>query len=109
LIRAGEMTEPEINKITDIMAKPTGKYILIYIIEYNIPKWFLNREKDPKDGQSVHLFANGWDTRLREDMERMKKIKSNRGIRHFLGWKVRGQHTNSTGRRGRTMGVSRKK
>ncbi|MHA1858204.1 MAG: 30S ribosomal protein S13, partial [Candidatus Thorarchaeota archaeon] len=32
-----------------------------------------------------------------------------RGIRHALGLKVRGQHTRTTGRRGATVGVSRKK
>jgi small subunit ribosomal protein S18e len=32
--RAGELTEAELNKINDILARP---------VDYNIPKWFLNR------------------------------------------------------------------
>jgi small subunit ribosomal protein S18e len=39
----------------------------------------------------------------------MKKIKSHKGIRHHWGLKVRGQHTKTTGRRGATVGVERKK
>ena len=39
----------------------------------------------------------------------MKKVKSNRGLRHYWGLRVRGQHTKTTGRRGATIGVERKK
>lgn len=38
----------------------------------------------------------------------MKKIRIHRGLRHHWLLKVRGQHTNSTGRRGVTIGVIRK-
>ena len=48
------------------------------------------------------------DTKIREDLERMKKIKQHRGLRHHWLLKVRGQHTNSNGRRGVTIGVIRK-
>nr|AAX30684.2 SJCHGC06893 protein [Schistosoma japonicum] len=43
------------------------------------------------------------------DLERLKRMRSHRGIRHYWGLRVRGQHTKTTGRRGRTVGVSRKK
>jgi small subunit ribosomal protein S13 len=39
----------------------------------------------------------------------LKKIRAYRGLRHERGLKVRGQRTKSTGRRGSTVGVSRKK
>ncbi len=55
------------------------------------------------------MISNALDTKLREDIERMKKIKCHRGLRHFWGLKVRGQKTKSTGRTGRTLGVARKK
>jgi hypothetical protein len=35
----------------------------------------VNRRKDPKDGVTSHQVANGWDTKIREDLERMKKCK----------------------------------
>ena len=46
---------------------------------------------------------------MREDLERMKKMKLHKGLRHYFGLGVRGQHTCSTGRRGKTVGVSKKK
>lgn len=45
------------------------------MIDYDIPKWLLNRKKDTKDGTYSHQVANNWDTKIREDLERMKKIK----------------------------------
>ena len=78
-------------------------------IDYNIPKWFLNRQRDIRDGTWSQLISNNLDTKLREDLERLKKIKAHRGLRHFWGLKVRGQKTKSTGRTGRTLGVTKKK
>ena len=49
------------------------------------------------------------DTKAREDLEKMKKIKLHRGLRHFWGLKCRGQNTGTTERRGRTLGVTKKK
>ena len=98
--RSGEMTEKEIATVNDILSRPT---------DYNIPKWFLNRQKDPKDGTYLQLVANNLDTRLREDLERMRKAKQHRGLRHYWGQRCRGQRTKSTGRCGKTLGVIRKK
>ena len=78
-------------------------------LDYNIPKWFLNRQRDIREGNWTQLISNGVDTKLREDLERLKKIKAHRGLRHFWGLKVRGQKTKSTGRTGRTLGVTKKK
>ena len=55
------------------------------------------------------MTSNQVDTKLREDLEKMRKIRLHRGLRHLLGLKVRGQKTNKTGRRGKTVGVTRKK
>lgn len=55
------------------------------------------------------LTSSNLDSKLREDLERMKKIRAHRGLRHYWGLRVRGQHTKTTGRRGRTVGVSKKK
>lgn len=37
---------------------------------------------------------------MREDLERLKKIRLHRGLRTYWGLRVRGQHTKTTGRRG---------
>merc|ERR1712210_111895 len=98
--RAGELSEEEVEKIVTIMQNPR---------QYKIPNWFLNRQKDIKDGKTNQVMANFLDNKLREDLERLKKIRAHRGLRHYWGLRVRGQHTKTTGRRGRTVGVSKKK
>lgn len=40
--RAGQLSEEEIEKLTTVMQNP---------LEYGIPKWFLNRQKDIRDGK----------------------------------------------------------
>lgn len=77
--------------------------------QYKIPGWFLNRQKDIVDGKDGQTLANGVDSKLRDDLERLKKIRAHRGLRHYWGLRVRGQHTKTTGRRGRTVGVSKKR
>ncbi|KAH6606653.1 hypothetical protein Trco_005806 [Trichoderma cornu-damae] len=98
--RAGELTSEELERIVTIIQNPT---------QYKIPAWFLNRQRDIVDGKDSHILANGVDSKLREDLERLKKIRAHRGLRHYWGLRVRGQHTKTTGRRGRTVGVSKKK
>jgi small subunit ribosomal protein S18e len=98
--RAGELTAAEIDRIVKVIQSPR---------DYKIPNWFLNRQKDIKDGTYTQLTANNVDVKLREDIERLKKIRAHRGMRHWWGLRVRGQHTKTTGRKGRTVGVSKKK
>ena len=98
--RAGELTEDEVERVITIMQNPR---------QYSIPDWFLNRQKDVKDGKCSQVLAKGLDNKLPEDLERLKKIRAHRGLRHFSGLHVRGQHTKTTGHRGRTVGVSKKK
>ncbi len=74
-----------------------------------LPAWLLNRRKDPYSGQNLHLLAKDVDFARMLDIERMIKIKCYRGVRHAKGKKVRGQRTRSTGRKGRTVGVIRRK
>ncbi|MES1917515.1 MAG: hypothetical protein MHM6MM_009230 [Cercozoa sp. M6MM] len=87
--RAGELTTKEIDAVRTIIANPTA---------FDIPTWFLNRNKDMKTGRNLHLVSNQIAATLREDIERMKKVRQHRGIRHYWGYKVRGQHTKTTGR-----------
>ncbi|KAJ1974844.1 ribosomal 40S subunit protein S18B, partial [Dimargaris verticillata] len=98
--RAGELDNEELERLVNIMQNP---------LDYNIPQWFLNRQKDVTNGTYTQLLSNNVDNKLREDLERLKKIRNHRGLRHAWGLRVRGQHTKTTGRRGRTVGVSKKK
>ncbi|HYA32474.1 MAG TPA: 30S ribosomal protein S13 [Candidatus Bathyarchaeia archaeon] len=74
-----------------------------------LPPWMFNYQKSPVTGEDQHLLGSQLDVTLREDLNRMKKTRSYVGIRHERGHKVRGQRTKSTGRRGATVGVQRKK
>jgi len=100
LSSAGDITSEELERIVTIIQNPT---------QYKIPTWFLNRQRDIVDGKDSQVLANGMDSKLREDLERLKKIRAHRGLRHYWGLRVRGQHSKTTGRRGRTVGVSKKK
>ncbi|KAK4050499.1 ribosomal 40S subunit protein S18B [Microbotryomycetes sp. JL221] len=98
--RAGELNPDELERLVTIIQNPT---------QFKIPQWFLNRQKDWIDGRYTQLLSNGLDSKMREDLERLKKIRNHRGLRSFWGLRVRGQHTKTTGRRGKTVGVSKKK
>jgi len=74
-----------------------------------VPSWMLNRQRDMTTGQDRHLLGTDILLTFREDINTLKKIRAYRGLRHERGLKVRGQRTKSTGRRGSTVGVSRKK
>merc|ERR1712137_708896 len=87
--RAGQLTNEEIDKLVEIVQHP---------VQYGIPEWFLNRQKNITDGKYSQLFSNNLDMALREDLTRLRKIKAHRGIRHYYGLRVRGQHTKTTGR-----------
>ena len=99
-VRSGVLSEKQCDAIANIIADPEG---------HGVPKWFLNRNKDYKEGKNLQVASNILETKLREDIERMFKIRCNRGCRHKWGLKVRGQHTKTTGRFGKTVGVERKK
>jgi ribosomal protein S13 len=85
---AGELNSDELERIVTIIQNPT---------QFKIPTWFLNRQKDIVDGKSSQVLSNGVDSKMRDDLERLKKIRAHRGLRHFWGLRVRGQHTKTTG------------
>ena len=74
-----------------------------------VPDWLLNRQKDYDTGEDIHSVSVELKMTHDEDLNRMKKVKSYKGIRHASGHKVRGQRTYSNGRKGLALGVSRKK
>ena len=90
--RAGELSAAELESLMVIVSNPR---------QFRIPDWFLNRQKNYKDGKYLQQVSNQLDTTFRDDLERLKKIRNNRGLRHYWGIRVRGQHTKTTGRRGK--------
>ncbi len=75
----------------------------------SVPEWMVNRQKDVYTADVRHLLGTDLSMMNDDDVNRMRKMRSYRGIRHETGQKVRGQRTKSTGRTGTTVGVKRKK
>ncbi|MCI4462452.1 MAG: 30S ribosomal protein S13 [Thermogladius sp.] len=99
-MRTGFLTEEEVKKIESVITSPD---------KYGLPAWMYNRRKDFTTGRNIHLVGNDLIFYVKEDIEREKRIKSWRGIRHSMGLKVRGQRTRTTGRTGMTVGVRKKR
>ena len=64
--RAGELTPAELESLMVIVSNPRT---------FKIPDWFLNRKKDHKDGRYGQVVSNQLDMKLRDDLERLKKIR----------------------------------
>ena len=98
--RIGALSEKDLIRIEEIITKP---------IQNGIPNWMVNRPKDLRTGEDLHVIANKLEITVKRDIDRMKKIKSYKGVRHHLRLKVRGQRTKSTGRHGLVVGVVRRR
>jgi small subunit ribosomal protein S13 len=99
-MKIGYLTDSEVESIEKVVKEP---------LSFGLPSWMFNRRKDFTTGEDLHLYGAQLIYYVKEDIEREKRIKSWRGVRHALGLKVRGQRTRTTGRTGITVGVKRKK
>ena len=101
-IKAGTLSDEQIEKIEDVVKEPT---------KYNIPEWLINRRKDYETGENKHLTSSDLIFTKENDVKRLRKTKSYRGLRLAAGLTVRGQRTKSNFRnkRKKTVGVQRKK
>jgi small subunit ribosomal protein S13 len=98
-IKVGDLTDKQIDTIKAILEK---------ITEIS-PIWMMNHRKEQRSGENIHLLSTDLDTRIRDDVNLMKMIRSYRGIRHEQGLPVRGQRTRANNRTGLAMGVSKKR
>lgn len=100
--KAGELSEKDVEKLDGIVKNPS---------ENGIPAWILNRRKDYETGEDKHLLGGDIEFVKDQDIKRMKKAKTYRGIRHSQGLTVRGQRTKGNFRRnkGKGPGVQKKK
>ena len=94
----GKLSDDQDKVLEEIVAHP----------QEFLPVWMLNRRKDLETGKNMHLVMADLDFSLRNDLQRMKKLKSYKGLRHSLGLTVRGQRTQTSGRkRGSAVGVAK--
>lgn len=100
--KAGILTDKEVEQLNDVLKNPS---------KYKIPEWMLNRREDYETGENAHILSADLDFTKDNDIKRLKKTKSNRGMRHAWGLPLRGQRTKSNFRRskGKVTGVKKKK
>jgi small subunit ribosomal protein S13 len=99
-IRLGFLSDQDLEKLEDIIKNP---------FKYNIPEWLFNRQKDFETGKNLHLIGSDLVLQTKSDIDSLKASKSWRGYRHSYGLKVRGQRTKTTGRKGKAIGVRKKR
>ncbi len=97
--RFGYLRDEDIKRIETVLAD---------LSKAGFPNWYVNRPLDRTSGRMLHLIGPDLDFATKNDIDRLRRIRAWRGIRHSLGLKVRGQHTRSTGRGGVAIGVTRK-
>jgi len=96
-------------RIGDLTEEETLKFdVLLEQLPELAPPHLLNRQHDYVSGGDLHTYGQSLGIQLMDDLNKLKKIQSYRGIRHERGHKVRGQRIKSNGRSGLTLGVSRK-
>jgi len=99
--KTGNLSDEEISKLNELIKNPT---------EHGLPTWTLNRRKDYETGDDIHLHTGTLNFVKDNDLKRLKKIKTLRGMRHQKNLPVRGQRTRSNFRRskGKVVGVKKK-
>jgi small subunit ribosomal protein S13 len=96
--KIGALDEKEVKDIEDLINNSS-----------KLPKWMLNRRRDYDTGEDLHIVGSKLKLRKEFDIKRLKKIRSYRGMRHAFGLPVRGQRTRGHFRKGRSVGVQKKK
>lgn len=98
--KLGEIEDSKIEEIKDFVE---NRYSEVF------PSWTLNHQRDIQTGEDLLKVGPDLDIALTDDVNRMRRSRSYKGIRHDKGRKVRGQRTRSNGRRGLAVGVVRKR
>lgn len=98
--KAGNLSDENVLKLNEILQSPNGK----------LPSWMFNRRKDYETGEDKHILTGTLNFVKENDLKRLKKIKTLRGVRHQKGLPVRGQRTRSHFRKnkGKVIGVKKK-
>jgi len=100
-IKTGEMSDAQIDQLNEVVKEPHL---------HGIPQWMFNRKKDYETGNDLHLVTGTLNFVQDNDLKRLKKTKTLRGMRHQRRLPVRGQRTRSNFRKskGKVVGVRKK-
>ncbi|MEM0128424.1 MAG: 30S ribosomal protein S13 [Thermoplasmatales archaeon] len=99
-MKLGEIEDEKLDEIKDVLER---RFKDVY------PSWAMNHRKDIQTGDDLLKVGPEWDVAVLDDVNRMKRIRSYKGIRHEKGKKVRGQRTRSNGRKGLAVGVVKRR
>ena len=99
-LRLGTLSDADVRRLEEMLDNPTSG---------GIPAWMFNRRKDSQTGKDLHILGSDLTLREREDIDLMRETRSWKGERHSRGLKERGQRTKTTARKGRSVGVSRRR
>ncbi|MBC8494976.1 30S ribosomal protein S13 [archaeon] len=101
--KAGNLSSAEAERLTNVLQN---------LVKSGVPEWMLNRRKNPETGEESHLIGPELQFAKDNDIKKLKKTKSYRGLRLQWGLPVRGQRTKSNFRKNKgkgSLGVKRKK
>jgi len=98
--KLGSLSEKELKTLEEAILNPE---------KIGMPVWMYNRRNEPLSGKNRHLVASQLDFARKMDINELKKMKCYRGVRHIQGQPVRGQRTRSSFRKGKSVGVRKKK
>ena len=98
--KISDLSDEEKEKLEDMIMHPE---------RHPIPSWMYNRKRDPNTGEDKHLAVSELEFTQKMDVDLMRKLKTYKGVRHSAGLPVRGQRTRGSFRKGKTVGVSKRK
>src|SRR3989338_1578910 len=74
-----------------------------------LPVWMLNNRSEFSTGETLHLLGADLKFAVDNEIKRIRRLKTYKGVRHSMGQPVRGQRTRSHFRHGRAVGVQKTK
>lgn len=95
--KAGLLNAEEIARLDKAVRNPLAA---------GVPVWMANHQKEYETGNDVHLIMGDLDFTQQNDVKRLSKIKSYRGLRHQWKLPLRGQRTKSNFRKSKTKSAS---
>src|SRR3989344_352305 len=94
--KTGTLTDEQVKKLEDAILRKT-------------PKWMWNRRREFYTGEVRHLVGADLKFESDNDIKRVRKLKTFKGMRHSSGLPVRGQRTRAHFRHGKAVGVQKTK
>jgi small subunit ribosomal protein S13 len=102
-MKAGALTDEHVKLLDTFISNPAA---------HGAPSWMMNRRRDYETNTDKHLTLADITFVQENDVKRLRKMKSYKGMRHAAKLPVRGQRTRSNFRKNKGkvhLGVQRKK